>query len=204
MSDKERLNPQTYERVQRAIRELNYRKTRRGPAPAQPRTVAVVVPSILDPFFSVILHGVDIVSKAYNFNMLFFDSCNSITLEEKNIARILDSRVDGVVLVPVRDSSVAYHTLREANVPVVLLDRTLPVEEPSYVVSDDEEGAFLAVKYLIDLGHRDVLYFGGDRATSTEAARLEGYRRAMRTEGIALHGGAVTECSLTRTAAMPS
>jgi DNA-binding LacI/PurR family transcriptional regulator len=195
MSDRERLNPQTYERVQRAIRELNYRKTRRGPAPAQPRTVALVVPSILDPFFSVILHGIDVVSKAFSFNVLFFDSCNSIELEEKNVARIVESGADGVVMVPVRDSSVAYGMLRDAGVPVVLLDRTLPVDASSYVVSDDEEGAFLAVKYLVDLGHRDILYFGGDRATSTEAARLEGYRRAMRTEQIGLHGGSVTECS---------
>ncbi len=139
MSAKDRLNPQTYERVQRAIHELNYRKTRRGPAPARRRTVAVVVPSILDPFFSVVLHGIDIVAKAYEFNVLFFDSCNSIEMEEKNAARILDSGVDGVVLVPARDSSTGFHKLREAGVPVVLLDRTLPVDEPSHVISDDEE-----------------------------------------------------------------
>lgn len=195
LSDKDRLSPETYERVQRAIRELNYRKTRRGPAPARPRTIAVLVPSILDPFFSVALHGIDVVAKAYDLNVLFFDSCNSAELEEENVGRILKSGVDGAILVPARDASGAWARLREAGVPVVLLDRTLPVVEPSFVVSDDEEGAYLAVKYLIDLGHRDILYFGGERTTSTEAARLAGYLRAMRTEGIALREGSVTECS---------
>ena len=197
MSNRDRLNPQTYERVQRAIRELNYTKLRRGPAPARPRTVAVVVPSILDPFFSVVLHGIDSVCKAHHFDVLFFDSCNSTELEEANAARILDSGVNGVVLVPAGDSTAAYRKLRDAGLPVVLLDRTLPVEEPSCVTSDDEEGAYLAVKYLIDLGHRDIVYFGGDRTTSTEAARLEGYRRAMRAEGIRLDDRHVTECAFT-------
>ncbi len=53
------------------------------------------------------------------------------------------------------------------------------------------------MRYLIDLGHRDILYFGGDRATSTEAARLEGYQRAMRSDGVALDDASVTECSFS-------
>jgi len=195
MNDKTRLNPQTYERVQNAIRELNYRKARRGPAPARPRTVAVVVPSILDPYFSVALHGIDSVAKTYNFTTLFFDSCNSADLEVKNVVRILASSVDGVVFVPAGDSREGYTTLREAGTPVVLLDRTLELDDLRYVISDDEEGAYLAVKYLVDLGHHEILYIGGDRNTSTEQARLRGYKRAMRGRGLHLTGQSVIECS---------
>lgn len=180
MSDKDRLNPQTYERVQRAIRELNYKKARRGPSSARPRTVAVVVPSILDPYFSVALHGIDNVARTYNFNTLLFDSCNSAEIEAKDVARILESSVDGVVLVPAGSSREGYGRLRDAGIPCVFLDRTLEGEEVRYVISNDEEGAYLAVKYLIDLGHAEILYLGGDPNTSTEQARLRGYRRAMR------------------------
>ena len=115
MSDKDRLNPQTYERVQRAIRELNYKKARRGPSSARPRTVAVVVPSILDPYFSVALHGIDNVARTYNFNTLLFDSCNSAEIEAKDVARILESSVDGVVLVPAGSSREGYGMLRDAG-----------------------------------------------------------------------------------------
>lgn len=195
MNDKDRLNPQTYERVQRAIRELNYRKARRGPAPARPRTLAVVVPSILDPYFSVALHGVDSVARTYNFNTLLFDSCNSAETETKNVSRILESSVDGVVLVPAGDSREGYGMLRGAGIPCVLLDRTIDGDDVRYVISNDEEGAYLAVKYLIDLGHHEILYFGGDRKTSTEQARLRGYRRAMRGRGIHLGRQSVIECS---------
>lgn len=194
MNDKDQLNPQTYERVQRAMRELEYRKTGRNSA-ARVRTIAVVVPTVLDPFFSVVLHGIDAISKTYNYNILLFDSMNSTEIELTNANRIVQSVPDGVIFVPSGDSTVAYRKLKDAGLPVVLLDRLLDVEDPSYVISNDEEGAYLAVKYLIDLGHRSILYMGGIHDTSTEAARLRGYTRALRESGIPVLDEAISECS---------
>ncbi len=93
MSDKGRVNPDTYEKVQRAIRALKYRKARRSPGPARVRTVAVVVPTVLDPFFSVVLHGIETMAKTYTCNILLFDSCNSVEIERENAARIVDAVV---------------------------------------------------------------------------------------------------------------
>lgn len=195
MNNKDRLNPHTYERVQRAMRELEYRKTGRNSGSARVRTVAVVVPTVLDPFFSVVLHGIDAISKTYNYNILLFDSMNSTDIEIDIAKRILESALDGVIFVPSGASTVAYSRLRDAGLPVVLLDRLLDVEDPSYVISNDEEGAYLAVKYLIDLGHRGILYMGGIHDTSTEAARLRGYSRALRECGIPVVDEAISECS---------
>jgi DNA-binding LacI/PurR family transcriptional regulator len=195
MNNKDRLNPQTYERVQRAMRELEYRKTGRNAGTARERAVALVVPTILDPFFSVVLHGIDAFAKTYNYNIVFFNSNNSTEIETKNVARILHSSIDGVIFVPSGDSTAGYVALRNAGLPVVLLDRQLDVDDPSYVISNDEEGAYLAVKYLVDLGHRGILYMGGIHNTSTEAARLRGYSRALRECGIPLDSRFISECS---------
>jgi LacI family transcriptional regulator len=194
MNAKDRLNPQTYERVKRAMDELNYRKTGRSSVGQRLRTVAVVVPTILDPFFSVVLHGIDANARTYNYNVQFFDSNNSVEIETQNANRILNSGVDGVILVPSGNSTTGYSMLREAGLPVVLLDRLLDVEDPSYVISNDEEGAYLATKYLLDLGHRSVLYMGGIHNTSTEEARLNGYVRALAECGIAMSDDLVSEC----------
>jgi len=195
MNDRNRLNPETYEKVQRAIRELKYRKARRGPATSRLRTVAVVVPTILDPFFSVVLHGIETMAKTYAYNVLLFDSCNSTQIEVKNVTRIIDWAPDGVVFVPSSNSTTGYRMLRKAQVPVVLLDRLMEKEESDYVISNDVEGAFLAVKYLIDLGHRSIQYIGGNHNTSTEEARLRGYTRALAEHGIPLCKDLVSECS---------
>jgi DNA-binding LacI/PurR family transcriptional regulator len=98
-------------------------------------------------------------------------------------------------LVPSGDSITGYRMLREAGLPVVLLDRLLDVKDSSYVISNDEEGAYLAVKYLIDLGHRGILYIGGIHNTSTEAGRLRGHSRALRECGIPQNDQSISECS---------
>ena len=188
MNDKDRLNPRTYARVKRAMDELNYRKTGRSAAAQRARTIAVVVPTILDPFFSVVLHGIDGTAKTYNYNLIFFDSNNSVEIEMQNVRRILDSAVDGVIFVPSGNSITGYSQLCDAGLPVVLLDRLLDVPDPSSVISNDEEGAYLATKYLLDLGHRRIFYMGGIHSTSTEEARLNGYERALREYGIPVSG----------------
>ncbi len=195
LKDRSQLRPETYAKVERAIRELEYRKSRRHPGAARAKTVAVILPSVLDPFFCVLLQGIDAVAKTYGYNILFFDSNNSAEIELNNAARLLEAHADGVILVPSGNDPRGYLLLREKGIRVVLLDRLLEVEEASCVVSNDEEGAYLAVKYLIDLGHRAILYVGGSHDTSTERARLLGYKRALREHGVAAPKGLIRECS---------
>jgi LacI family transcriptional regulator len=153
----------------------------------------VIVPSILDPFFSVLLHGIDGAAKTYGCNILFSDSANSAEIELKSIQRLAESPIDGVILVPADDRTLGYAQLRERGISVVLADRTLDVEDAHSVVSNDEEGAFLATKYLVDLGHKAILYVGGTHATSTERARLAGYKRALREHDIPVRPSLVME-----------
>jgi LacI family transcriptional regulator len=195
LTDRSQLKPETYERVARAVESLNYRRHRKKSAPLRARTVAVLVPSILDPFFSVLLHGIDAVAKTYNCNILFFDSSNSPEVEMKNVQRFMEAGIAGAILVPAADRSPGYAALRERGIPVVLLDRVVDMEDSSAVVSNDEEGGYLATKYLVDLGHHAVLYVGGRRNTSTEKSRLAGYRRALEEHGLAARPELITECS---------
>ena len=192
--DKSLLKPETYERVAKALESLDYRRPRRNSASIRTRTVAVIVPSILDPFFCMLLLGIDSIAKTYNCNVLFFDSANSVETEMKNVLRFADSNIGGAILIPSGDSSSGFGLLQNRGIPVVLLDRTLGLEDSYSVTSDDEEGAYLATKYLIDLGHKTVLYVGGNRNTSTEKARLVGFRRAMEMHGVAVLPDLVTEC----------
>jgi LacI family transcriptional regulator len=195
LTDRSQLKPETYEKVARAVKSLNYRRHRRQSAPARARTIAVIIPSILDPFFSVLLHGIDSVAKTYNCNLLFFDSANSSEVETRNILRFVESGVAGVILVPSGDRSPGYEVLKDRGIPVVLVDRVLDQQDASSVVSNDEEGAYLATKYLVDLGHRSILYVGGEHATSTEKARLNGYKRALSDHDLETKPGLITECS---------
>ena len=54
----------------------------------------------------------------------------------------------------------------------------------SYVSVDNYRGAYIGVEYLHRLGHRDILYFGRRRGSTTHQFRAEGYAAACRDLGL--------------------
>ena len=129
-----------------------------------------------------------------------------------------------VTLIPLHDPttgtvSSAYHRLREQEVDGVviifeahLLDRadiTLPEDLPAVVIdsnpgsgypmvdTDQAEGARLATKHLLDLGHRQVWHIGGPPSSFSAQHREESWKRTLEDAGIdaplVLHGDWSTE-----------
>jgi DNA-binding LacI/PurR family transcriptional regulator len=68
---------------------------------------------------------------------------------------------------------------RQLGIPCVLVGRQSSEPGVAAVGRDEEEVAFQAANYLLDLGHRAVAFVGGDEAYSYTHARLKGYRRAL-------------------------
>jgi LacI family transcriptional regulator len=76
---------------------------------------------------------------------------------------------------------------------VVLADRLVEGLRVPSVVTNNENGAYQAARYLLNLGHRRILYMGGDTQLSTENSRLRGFRRAMEEVGAEVDPALVVE-----------
>ena len=68
----------------------------------------------------------------------------------------------------------------------MVVDRRVADTEVSSVVSDNTEGAYQAVKYLLSLGHRDIACVTGRSHITTAAERFQGYRQALAEWGVPL------------------
>ena len=106
--------------------------------------------------------------------------------------RLLRGNSDGIFLVPTGDllargrEDLMEETIRllgSMNVPVVFVDRYLDIPGASVVCTDNEQGAYEAVSYLISLGHRTIGYLTGPPLTSV-VERFRGYRRGLERAGI--------------------
>jgi LacI family transcriptional regulator len=95
---------------------------------------------------------------------------------------LLDRNVDGLILATARLDDELPRLLRERRVAHALVLRTDGVS-PS-ALGDDEVGGYLAVRHLIDLGHRNIAIVTGPTFTSTGTARLAGARRALGEAGV--------------------
>ena len=191
----------TRKKVEEAITELGYipNKLASGLRSKRTNTLALVVTDIANPFFTLIARGVEDVASDSGYTVIY---CNTDESEQKeiNYSNILaQQQVDGVLLVPACSSSKSVKFLDQNNIPVVLIDRSVPEIEKDIVKCDSKEGAYKLVKLIIELGHSNIASITGPKGVSTSEDRVAGYRRAMNEAGLEsfvnIYYGAFTQAS---------
>ncbi|GAK61094.1 transcriptional regulator, LacI family [Candidatus Vecturithrix granuli] len=186
LNDYASVSPHTRERVETAVRELHYERPKSvddDKLIEAPHSVGLIVPDILNPFFPLLIKGVEQVSRIHGYHLILCDSENDLELETQHINNLYQRGVNGIILIPSRSES-PIRELILSDFPLVLLDRMVESEAASYVISDNEDGAYQAVRYLLKLGHQWIVNLAGPQDLNTEKARLKGFQRALAEEGI--------------------
>ncbi|GAA1884664.1 LacI family DNA-binding transcriptional regulator [Paeniglutamicibacter psychrophenolicus] len=165
--------------VRKVAEELGYRRNsfasnlRRGDT----RTLGVLVPRLSDTVMALMFEALERAAAARGYFAMVATSGDDPEDERRAAETLLDRNVDGLILATARLDDELPRYFRERNVAHALVLRTDGVS-PS-ALGDDEVGGYLAVRHLIDLGHRDIAVLTGPSFTSTGIARLAGARRAL-------------------------
>ena len=191
----------TRKRVEAAIEELGYvpNTLARGLRSKRTNTLALVMTDITNPFFTLIARGVEDAASAAGFSVVYCNTDESETEEEKYIQILAQKQVDGVLLVPACNTPKSVKFLQSKDIHVVLLDRNVPGVQNDVVRCDSQAGAYELIKYLISLGHSRITAITGPQGISTAEDRVIGYRQALAEAGLAnnarIYYGAFTQAS---------
>lgn len=172
------------EHVRKVAQELGYRRNsfasslRRG----ETRTLGVLVPRLSDTVMALMFEELERAASDRGYFAMVATSGDDPEDERRATETLLDRNVDGLILATARLDDELPRRLRQRGVAHALVLRTDGVS-PS-AVGDDEVGGYLAVRHLIDLGHRDIAVVTGPSFTSSAVGRLEGARRALDEAGI--------------------
>jgi LacI family transcriptional regulator len=183
----ERVSPQTRQRVEQAIAELGYVPSRvaRGLIRQKTHTLALIVPDVANPFFTLIVRGAEDVARRSDYRIILCDTRADLTIERDVIEEMIAHRVEGIAIAPVSDRSRSHlRRLARYGVPFVLIDRTVPGVDCDVVVGDSAGGARRLVEHLIGLGHRRIGLIVESDEVSTARDRREGYEQALRAGGL--------------------
>ena len=106
--------------------------------------------------------------------------------QERQIPRLVqEERVDGVIVMG--NFSKSYREmLAETGIPLVVLDAFDARYHRDSVISDGYYGMYTMVDYLLQMGHRNIMFVGSVNATSSITDRYYGYCRAMREAGVSV------------------
>jgi LacI family transcriptional regulator len=183
----DRVSPETRQRVEQAIAELGYVPSRlaRGLIRQKTGTLALIVPDVANPFFTLIVRGAEDVARRAGYRMILCDTRADLAIEREVIEEMIAHRVEGIAIAPVSDRSRS-HLLRlpKFGVQFVLIDRTVPGVESDVVVGDNAGGARRLVEHLISLGHTRIGLVVESDDVSTARDRHRGYEDALQAAGL--------------------
>ncbi len=193
MSGKGRISQEVRRRVQAVSRELGYRRRPAGPASGRPfRSIGV-------------LHHVD-RSYEWGFIRPFILAIESTLIPQGYVPAIIpvtDGADPGELFERIRGLEVGavfsihysneelFRRLESSGIMVIILNNS-SLQGRFYVVGvDDFQGAYEGAMYLINLGHRNILYVEYDRPENPTvlADRFVGFRKALDERGIPFSAG---------------
>lgn len=91
-----------------------------------------------------------------------------------------EGSVFGFILLDLFDHDPRLQTLRELNVPVVLLGRTFVPDDNFFAVgTNDEKGGFQATEYLVNQGKKKIAFLCFQTFSKPAIDRLNGYKSAL-------------------------
>jgi LacI family transcriptional regulator len=180
------ISVETKNRVEIAIKELGYvpNTLARGLRSKRTHTLALVVTDITNPYFTSIARGVEDVAGAANFTVIYCNTDESETKEEKYANILAQKQVEGVLLVPACGNSKTIKFLASNDIAVVVLDRRVSGVDADFVRSDSENAAKQLTKLLIGLGHQRIAMITGPHNVSTAVDRVTGYKEALGEAGL--------------------
>jgi DNA-binding LacI/PurR family transcriptional regulator len=150
----------TRRRVLGAINKLHYQPNLYASNLARGRThlLGLVVSDIINPFFSEIAQAVRQEAQARGYEVSLASTQFSQADLVSAIHRMIGMRVAGVAIMSTEMDNRVLEILRAHRMPAVFEDVGTVGETVSNIRIDYEGGIFKAVRYLVDLGHRRILY----------------------------------------------
>jgi LacI family transcriptional regulator len=185
---------ETSDRVLKAAERLKYRPNLlvQGIQTGKTRTIGVMMPPF-DFYWSEVLCGIhDCLSMADHVPITIWPvhvgpasrrrDQPVVGNELSQIHRLVDRRVDGVILWPSFAQLFLEHVheFSSRNLPVVTIDHELPAEfNADFVGSDEASGGRMVAEHLYKLGHRRIGHLAGSRVATWAIARRKSFEDAL-------------------------
>lgn len=190
------VSEQVRNRVEQAIRELNYAPSAlaRSLKIKQTRTIGMLLTASSNPFYSEVVRGVENSCYERGYSLIL---CNTEGDEERmnrSLETLMQKRVDGLLMMCTETHLPSADILnRYPSVPMVMMDWA-PFEGRGDIIQDNALlGGELATQYLIDRGYTRIACIAGPLDKTPARLRLDGFHQAMAASGLAVPPGYVVD-----------
>ena len=185
-ADRLKISRQTRERVLGAARDLGYQRNQlaRAMVTGKSRIIGLLTtPHSSDNIVRIMTGAMEAASE-HNY-LLKVVHLSYGGVDEATITRCLEWRLSGAMVVGLSEEAHLRlnEALREAGIPVTVIDNVPAVSWGVRVSSDDARGIRQVVSHLTALGHRHIAFIGGRPGPLSEW-REQSFREALADAGL--------------------
>lgn len=189
------INEKTIAKVQALAKKYNYRPNRMALSlkTNATMTIGVVIPNILNYFFSKVLLGIEEEANKKGYQIIICLSNNQYQKEAESMRLLSDGSVDGFILSIAKETQLQQHEdhfnkIIEEGYPIVMFDRVSDNVECDKVVINDFDAAYDATSFLLKQGRKKIAMITTLNDLGIGKLRTGGYRKALADNKKYAHG----------------
>ena len=190
---KGKVSEKTIEKIEKIIEELNYVPSMGARILSEKRSKIIGVicnfmnvtdNSLKDPFTAELLGVIESEIRKNKYYMMLYASN-----KPEEIKKLISTwSVDGLIFAGINEKT--YNSLiKISKKPIVVIDGYYKNKDFYNVGTNDEEGGYIITKYLIEKGHKNIIFADetnkkGTIIKTVDGERLKGFKRALKEMGI--------------------
>lgn len=188
MNESKPVSPESRRKVEDAIKKLDFKRNELARSLVMKRSnvIGVIVKDIGIPYMAQIVRGVEEVGRMYKYDILLSSSYGDSEQEKKLVDFLFRKQAEAILLVTENVNAEVVVKLKENDTPFIQLDKFY--EGDFFTVSIDySDAAYKMTNYLIELGHRDILFIKEFNNSKVGNEKYNGYNKAIKEHDLKTH-----------------
>ena len=185
LSGKKTISEETKQRIYDAIEQLDYVPdlNARSLSMRDSKLIGVVVPQtepgerlmFQNSFYSEVLGSIEYYARQQGYHILI----SATDANESYLTLAKKRNLDGIIVIGMYPDEF-YQQMKKTQIPIVLIDSYCNDHYYHNIRIDDAYGSYLATKYMLENGHKDIAFFAGQlKENGVMKKRLLGYQQAL-------------------------
>ena len=192
-----------YDKIMAAAKRMNYAPSHAARSLKSKRTnkILFLIPDIYNPFYFGMIKGASDVLDQNGYYTILCHTRGDKEMEKKMLRSLKEGYGDGMIFVSFDFNKANIDAVNACALPVVLTNNYQSLSGEDHfdcVYIDTFEGIYMACKYFIDQGFRNIGYIGGDTSVQTGRERFAGFIKAMNEGNVPINQKFLKEGNFSR------
>ena len=187
LNGRKTVNPELREKVEKAVKELNYRPSSVARSLATNRTdsIGVLVSELDTPFFGEMMQAIEATLRKASKHVIITVGHNDQEQETDAIEFLISRNCDALIMHSEGMTDEQIVEIGRDRLPISVINRFVKgVDNDCCFGLDNKVGGMMATQYLIEKGHKSIAYISGPARKVDAMERLAGHKDALRNANI--------------------